>query len=120
MAAERLAEMAGPLVLGGDFNSWDALAHLRLMDTMASQGRPSAYHRDRGCARNQEPDPTYFHLWKREQPYHIDLLFTPAEWSLAAVEVGSYTDDTGTRISDHVPVTAVVTPGQAPGEAAAD
>ena len=110
MTVERLAEMAGPLVLGGDFNSWEAPAHLRLMATMASQGRPSAYHRDRVCERNGEPDPTYFHLWKRDQPYHIDLLFTPAEWGLEGVQVGSYTDYTQTRISDHVPVVATLTP----------
>ena len=110
MTADWLAEMSGPLVLGGDFNSWDAPAHLRLMDTMASQGRPSAYHRDRVCERNGEPDPTYFHLWKRDQPYHIDLLFTPAEWGLEGVQVGRFGDYTEPRISDHVPVVATLTP----------
>jgi exodeoxyribonuclease-3 len=106
MTGELLAKMTEPLVLGGDFNAWDHPAHLRLMQTMANQGRPSAYHRDRGCARNAEPDPTYFHLWKHERQHHIDLLFTPAEWAVDAVEIGTYVGYTASRISDHVPVVA--------------
>ena len=98
--------MPGPLVFGGDFNAWDHPAHLRLMQSMAAQGRPSAYHRARKCERDQEPDPTYFHLWKQERPHHIDLLFTPADWGLDRVEVGSFTAYTEARISDHVPVLA--------------
>ena len=108
MSAERLAEIPGPVVFGGDFNAREHPAHLRLMHEMAGQERPSAYHRHRDCPRNEESEPTYFHLWKQEMPWHIDLLFAPAEWHLESVEVGTYTDYAETRLSDHVPVIATL------------
>ena len=112
MAAESLEATQGPVVFGGDFNAWADPAHLRLMNTMVSQSRPSAYHRARQCARNEEPEPTFFHQRKASLPFHVDLLFTPVEWDLSSVTVGRHEDYTATGISDHMPVVAVTAPAE--------
>ena len=43
MTVEAMVEIAGPVVFGGDFNSWDAKAHYALIDTLAGRGLTSAY-----------------------------------------------------------------------------
>jgi len=82
---------------------------------MATPSRPSTYHRDRGCAHNQEPDPTCFHLSKQEQPFHVDLLFTPVEWGLEGVQHRSYKAVVLVAkpvIVDQVPDSACIVAGQ--------
>jgi hypothetical protein len=102
-----------PAVFAGDFNSnaiWDKdypddLNHSALVRRMDEHGLISAYHYARHVPQGSEPEPTYYHQCKRDQPFHIDYCFVPSAWaqSIAKVVVGNFDDWSG--ISDHRPLT---------------
>jgi exonuclease III len=102
---------SGPAVVAGDFNTNSALdrgrrdwTHARVVDALAELGLASAYHHFRGEAHGAETAPTYFHLRRREQPFHIDYCFVPRAWAdrLAGVRVGTFDEWAGR--SDHRPL----------------
>lgn len=107
---EAIAGIAGPLVIGGDFNSWDAKAHYAALDALRTRGLLSVYHQHRAVVGNSEPEPTLFFQWKADRGYHIDLLFAPADWVIDNVTVGTFEQYPGHGLSDHVPVGAQLIP----------
>src|SRR5437016_5111354 len=74
----------------------------RLRDDM-SLGLVSAYHAFHGVEHGREAHPTYYHLGKLHDPWHIDFCFVPASWAsqIKTVHVGG-PDEMIT--SDHRPV----------------
>ena len=107
----------GPAVVAGDFNNnvfWDRpgwrINHAAAVAILERYGLVSAYHHARGEAQGAESAPTLY--WRdrlKDGPtYHIDYIFLPQAWTarLRRVEVGSFEDWCGARLSDHVPVVA--------------
>ena len=118
---DRVAEQADfakrqPTVLAGDLNSntiWDRpsarIDHSRFVAWLRDElGLVSAYHHHRGEAHGAESKPTYYFLWKRDRPYHIDYCFVPRAWRrrIHRVTVGGY--EPWKRLSDHRPVVVEV------------
>ena len=115
---EALAEViaAGPTVVAGDFNSnpvFDRVrptkfGYARIEAVLRDLGVESAYHAFHGETPGDETRPTYFHQWRREQPFHMDYCFVPRGWlpRRAGVEVGGF--DAWAGQSDHRPVTVDV------------
>lgn len=112
---------AQPTVIVGDFNSntiWDHKRpndqnHSGLVRTLADLGLVSAYHHFYGEAHGAESRPTFYLLWEKRRPFHIDYCFIPKEWApfLQSVEVGTYRG--WSRKSDHRPlVVDVAFPGE--------
>ena len=105
-----------PVILAGDLNTpidsdkADALVHegnvarLRELDLLSAF---SACHR--GAPGSTQP--TYFHKWKKESPFHIDHVFLPFNWCDRygfSMGVWSFEDWVEPRISDHVPIVVSV------------
>jgi hypothetical protein len=107
-----------PVVVMGDLNTnllWDSHHpkgenHTALIDLMDDLGLVSAYHQFSGEAQGCETQPTYYFLWKRERPYHIDYCFIPKAWAnrIRRVEVGTYDD--WQHHSDHRPLVVDLSP----------
>lgn len=105
-----------PTVVAGDFNAnpgFDKTHPGYLFGSIAAKfeelGLCSAYHTKTGDVHGQETQPTYFHQYNRQKPFHIDYLFFPLLWrSLGPVTVGSYDDYSA--LSDHRPLTASFCP----------
>ena len=78
--------------------------HSALVRVMGSLGLGSAYHGFFDEAQGEETRPTYYHLWKQDQPFYIDYCFMPAAWieRVRRVEVGGYEEWNGS--SDHRPL----------------
>ena len=101
-----------PTVLAGDLNSntiWDRprarMDHSRFVTWLGAElDLVSAYHEHRGEAHGKESKPTYYFLWNRARPYHIDYCFVPRAWcgGIRRVTVGGY--DPWKKLSDHRPV----------------
>jgi exodeoxyribonuclease-3 len=102
-----------PVVLAGDFNAPIASSQAQY-DTVARRlealGLLDAYRVSRGLDTGEPPtEATYYHLRRREQPFHIDHLMLPATWTDAAkVEVGDFDTWIASGRSDHVPLIAEV------------
>jgi exodeoxyribonuclease-3 len=97
------------VVVAGDFNApvpSSVRAYRRVAARYARLGLADAYRHARGLSDDEEPaEPTYFHEWKREKPFHIDRVLLPVSWvSGAAVEVGDFDTWVASKRSDHVPV----------------
>jgi len=100
-----------PLVVAGDFNvdlgsKAQTKGHARLAPVLHEEcGLVSAYHAHGNVAYGHDAEvPTYRHLRKQEQPWHIDYCFVPAAWRerLRSAQVVEG-EDWLTR-SDHSPV----------------
>jgi endonuclease/exonuclease/phosphatase family protein len=101
-----------PTVLAGDLNSntiWDRprarMDHSRFVAWLRSElDLVSAYHEHRNEAHGKESKPTYYFLWNRARPYHIDYCFVPRAWGprIRRVTIGGY--EAWSRWSDHRPV----------------
>jgi exodeoxyribonuclease-3 len=108
-----------PTVLAGDLNSntiWDRprvpMNHTRFVAWMRDElGLVSAYHEHYDEAHGEESRPTYYFLWNRRKPFHIDYCFVPEAWRprVRSVEIGGY--EAWSKLSDHRPVTVEVDPG---------
>lgn len=112
-ALERFRDLlsAGPAVVMGDFNTTSLLdrpgsahGHGRIVGLLGEMGLESAYHAFHAEAPGAESRATYYHQWRREQPYHIDYCFVPREWlpGITGVRVGGYEEWAGR--SDHRPL----------------
>jgi endonuclease/exonuclease/phosphatase family metal-dependent hydrolase len=100
-----------PTVVAGDFNASKSPEHLRNVERLRERGLVSAYHRVHDIEHSGiEEHPTSYFLWQRERPYHMDFVFLPQEWSVDAVEVGTFDEYTGLGSSDHVPVVVSTEP----------
>jgi len=110
-AYRRLFETS-PTVLIGDLNSnkiWDSshpagLNHSSLILLLSELGVVSSYHHFFGEAPGEETRPTFYLLWKKERPYHMDYCFVPRSWAarIQHVEVGTF--DAWKEHSDHRPL----------------
>lgn len=108
--SEVLPSIEGPVVLAGDLNAPIASnpagsrQHADSVSRLMAHGLVSAFAVARGDA---DPliEPTLYHQWKAEQPFHIDHAFVPKEWT-GGIEltVGTYADWVATKRSDHVPI----------------
>lgn len=105
-----IPELDGPVVLAGDLNAPIASApaevrrHAENVRQLELAGLVSAYTAARGGA-DPLSEPTLYHQWKQDRPFHIDHVFVPRNWTEEMrVEVGSYEGWVATRRSDHVPV----------------
>lgn len=113
-----------PTILAGDLNSntiWDRpsarIDHSRFVAWLRDElGLVSAYHEHRREAHGRESKPTYYFLWNRARPYHIDYCFVPRSWRhrIRRVTVGGY--EPWKALSDHRPVTVEL---ERPGVASA-
>lgn len=105
-----------PLVAAGDFNNhvkWDRPKKpnnfRKAVDYLGAQSLTSAYHAWNNCDHGSEPEPThYWRDWKIDSPHncHIDYVFLPDAWlpQVNNFELGSFSDWTANRASDHVPL----------------
>jgi exonuclease III len=103
------------VLVTGDFNAspvFDATIplsrHFRLIsERLEAAGLQSIWHQTRKEIFGKESVPTYFHQWKREQPFHIDFMFASSELRrrLTSFSIGSF-DDWRPKGSDHMPLIA--------------
>lgn len=110
---EGLPDDGIPIVVAGDFNASKSDAHAANVKSLEARGLVSAYHAYHDLDRfGDEPDHTSYFQWQASRPYHMDFVFVPATWHIRSVEVGTFEDYPGRRLSDHVPVIVTVSPGE--------
>jgi endonuclease/exonuclease/phosphatase family metal-dependent hydrolase len=98
-------------VLAGDFNASKSDAHLANVRRLEDRGLISAYHAHLGVEHDGvEAHPTSYYRWQESRPFHMDFVFVPRSWTIRSVNVGTFADYTGGRLSDHVPVTVSADP----------
>jgi len=103
---------AAPTVIMGDFNSGSKLfntprptrRHAPIVDALSTLGLVSAYHTFHKVKVAEEPQATYRHLFKAEQPWHIDLCFVPQVWVPRIERVDVIDSEPWRRASDHAPL----------------
>jgi endonuclease/exonuclease/phosphatase family metal-dependent hydrolase len=102
-----------PTVIAGDFNASSRNEHhLRNVESLAARGLVSAYHSHRRIEHaGAWADATSYHHRQASSRHHMDYVFVPADWSIRDVEVGSFDEYMGRRLSDHVPIVVSVHPG---------
>lgn len=102
----QLPDDGTPTVVAGDFNaSWRNHHHLRNVANLAARGLVNAYSSFYKIADDARPEyPTSYFQWNKARPYHMDFVFVPESWPIQNVQVGSFEDYPGSRVSDHVPV----------------
>jgi hypothetical protein len=107
-----------PCIVAGDFNvSPNGTEDSRtgvlrgIFEDLADLGYHSAYHQFTGCSYGQEAHATYFHRYRRDEPFHIDFVFMHEALlaGLADVKIGSFDDWVAGSLgvaghSDHVPL----------------
>jgi len=102
-------------IVAGDFNASVAFdtgrgpdrRFSRITSCMSARDLESLWHTSRKEAFGEETRPTYFHQWKREQPFHIDYMFACPSLrnQLRDLSIGEY-DAWRTDGSDHMPLIA--------------
>lgn len=108
---EVLPACEGPVVLAGDLNApiasnpSGARQHADNVSRLTTHGLVSAFTAARGDA-DPLTEPTLYHQRRPDQPFHIDHIFIPKDWTSGIkLTVGSYAEWVSTKRSDHVPVT---------------
>jgi endonuclease/exonuclease/phosphatase family metal-dependent hydrolase len=99
-----------PCLLAGDFNITPGGAadnRSGVTKRLNELGYVSAYHAFHGVDFGDEA-PTYYHQFKRDRPFHIDMVFVRKEWvpAIRSVEIAPYDGwvNSSRLRSDHVPV----------------
>jgi endonuclease/exonuclease/phosphatase (EEP) superfamily protein YafD len=118
VVSEVLPTVDGPVVLAGDLNAPIAARpsvarqHADSVMRLEAHGLVSAFSATRGDV-DPLSEPTFYHLRKADQPFHIDHVFVPKEWTSGIrLAVGGFDDWVATGRSDHVPLTVDVLPPQ--------
>jgi endonuclease/exonuclease/phosphatase family metal-dependent hydrolase len=101
---------AGPSVVMGDLNSGTNLKaaqapgkdHTRILARLADLELVSAYHSFHEVEHGHEKHPTYRHLFRPSEPWHIDFCFVPRSWFVSRVELLG--GQKWTTQSDHFPL----------------
>lgn len=103
------------VIVAGDFNAspvfdrnHPSTGHFsQIAERLRGRGLESLWHTLEGETFGEERRPTYFHQWKREQPFHIDFMFASSSLRerLTTFELGAY-DDWCPSASDHMPLIA--------------
>jgi endonuclease/exonuclease/phosphatase family metal-dependent hydrolase len=100
------------VVVVGDLNSGSRLDrrrsltrnHKRLLDLCGELELVSAYHAFHRIDPGDESHATYFHQFKRSQPWHIDFCFIPRRWSSRLIRVTILDGRRWAKRSDHRPL----------------
>lgn len=109
---EHLPSDGVDVVIAGDFNASKSAQHLANVAALRELGLASGYHSFHGIAHeDKEEYPTSFHQWNPSRPFHMDFIVVPSQWTISSVEVGSFDDYVGARVSDHTPVVVTVAEG---------
>jgi endonuclease/exonuclease/phosphatase family metal-dependent hydrolase len=103
-----------PLVVAGDFNtggSWQEIrtgpmSHFPIVERLAELGLRSSYHAERGTDQGAAEEPTHWH--SHGGKFMIDHIFTPSDWPIRSVMIGS--EDPWRQWSDHAPIVVDITP----------
>lgn len=121
---------AVPSIVVGDFNILPTPNDARRRGPLTSLherfnelGYVSAYHATRNRAQElpgEELQPTYFHQWNRQKPFHLDLCFVHHSLTprITDFEIGTYEhhvrNEHGTALhSDHTPLSLTFAPDTA-------
>lgn len=108
---ERLPDDGVPTVVAGDFNASKSEQHLANVKLLRGLGLVSAYHTHHRLDHAAvEQHPTLYFQWKESRRYHMDFVFVPTAWAIKSVEVGSFADYPGRRLSDHTPIVVTLDP----------
>jgi endonuclease/exonuclease/phosphatase family metal-dependent hydrolase len=113
---EQLPHDGIPTVVAGDFNASSRnVHHLKNVERLAALGMVSAYHSFHDTD-HRAPwlHATSYHHWQKSLPFHMDYVFVPDRWLIETVEVGTFENYPGRRLSDHVPIVASLSPGGPP------
>lgn len=104
----------GPSILAGDFNQSAAFERphkrhfQRVLDRLDDLGMTSTWHHFRGETFGRETAPTFYMRWRNDQSaqFHTDYAFVSPHFAIEAVNIGSFADYPGRRLSDHVALSA--------------
>ena len=103
-----------PCVVAGDFNLSPGGQNDRrhgITERLGDLGYVSAYHAFHNVAFGTE-QPTYFHRFKQDDPFHIDMVFVPTDLvtAIRSVDIAPFDGwaTPGATRSDHVPVTVEI------------
>lgn len=103
-----------PCVIAGDFNlepGGQTDRRYGITGRLDDLGYVSAYHAFNRIGFGAE-QPTYFHQFKQDKPFHIDMVFVPTGLAAAirSVEIAPFDGwvTPGATRSDHVPVTVEI------------
>ncbi len=102
-------------VVAGDLNNnciWDKpgwlMNHAHTVDVLRHCAMTSVYHHVTGESFGEESTPTIYwrNRTKHGPTYHLDYIFAPDSWlaTECAMQVGTFEDWCGTKLSDHVPL----------------
>jgi exonuclease III len=92
-------------VVAGDFNASKSSQHLANVASLADRGLVSAYHAYHDVGHDEtEAYPTSFHKWSLSRPFHMDFVFVPTHWGIESVDLGTFEDYLGKKLSDHTPI----------------
>ena len=99
-----------PVIAAGDFNISPRVSGKKrqsqhfLRQMRDELGLVSAYHHLTGEIPGEETRASYYHHWRKSNPFHIDYCFVHEEWTgqLTNVDLGDFTDYPQ---SDHRPLT---------------
>lgn len=100
------------VIIAGDFNNgpqWDVVGHsnnfANINAALNDLGLTSAYHSYFSEEYGEESHHTYFHQRNPLKPFHIDYIYSNFK-NVDSVEVGKFFN--WSHLSDHVPLTAVL------------
>ena len=116
VASHFLPIIDGPVVLAGDLNapisssSSSARGHADNVERMLARGLVSAYTAARAVG-DPLTEPTFYHQRKATQPFHIDYVFVPKEWTSGMQPHGDvrrvgFNEAVGPRAHSRRPLTA--------------
>lgn len=99
-------------IVMGDFNSGTKMVgrkiltrhHHLVLDRCVELGLASAYHLFNNTAHARELDATYFHLFRRREPWHIDFCLVPFSWRARLRHVAVLRGRKWSQTSDHRPL----------------
>ncbi len=103
---------SAPTVILGDFNSGSKLhkrrrvtkGHPSIVEALSQFSLESAYHAHHRVECGQEFHPTYRHLRRRAEPWHIDFCFLPKDWLPRVQSVEVLASRRWVLTSDHFPL----------------
>ena len=108
-AGEENVIVAGDFNASARFDSQNAARHSfdHIAQRLHAKGLHSLWHIKEGQVFGQETVPTYYHQWKREQPFHIDFMFASDNLvkRLKSFSIGDF-DVWCQNHSDHAPLIA--------------